>query len=84
MRLISPFIVAVAYWQMRRVRRAGDDMRRARKGLRQADDLATRALRTLVAVGQGPIPRTLSGVPASPPMPVLIGGEVSLIRRISG
>ena len=71
MRLISPIIVAVAWWQMRRVRRAGDDMRRAREGLRQADYLATRALRTLIAVGQGPIPRTLSGVPAIPPMPVL-------------
>ena len=72
MRLISPFIVAVAWWQMRRVRRASDDMRRAREGLRQADYLATRALRTLIAVGQGPIPRTLSGVPAIPPMPVLL------------
>ena len=51
MRLISPFIVAVAYWRMRRVRRAGDDMRRAREDLCQVDDLATRALRTLIAVG---------------------------------
>ena len=51
MHLISSFIVAVTWWQMRRVRRAGDGMRRARKGLRQADDLATRALRTLIAVG---------------------------------
>jgi len=84
MHLISSFIVAVTWWQMRRVRRAGDGMRRARKGLRQADDLATRALRTLVAVGQGSIPRTLGSVPAIPPMPVLIGVEVSLIRRISG
>ncbi|KST58371.1 hypothetical protein AO398_06050 [Methylobacterium sp. GXS13] len=84
MRLISPFIVAVAYWRMRRVRRAGDDMRRAREDLCQADDLATRALRTLVAVGQGPIPRTLGSVPAISPMPVLIGVEVPLIRRTSG
>ena len=72
MRLISPFITAVAWGQMRRVRRAGDDMRRAREGLRQADYLATRALRALIAVGRGPIPRTLSGVPAIPPMPVLL------------
>ena len=71
MRLISLIIAPAAWWQMRRVRRAGDDMRRAREGLRQADYLATRALRTLLAVGQGPIPRTLSGVPAIPPMPVL-------------
>lgn len=82
--LISPFIIAVAWWQMRRVRRAGDDIRRARQGLRQADYLATRALRTLIAIGRGPIPRTLSGVPAIPLMPVLIVGEVSLIRRIFG
>jgi hypothetical protein len=71
MRLIGAIISAVSWWQMRRVRRAGDDMRRAREGLRQADYLATRALRTLIAVGRGPIPRTLSGVPAIPPMPVL-------------
>ncbi|MCJ2125071.1 hypothetical protein [Methylobacterium sp. J-077] len=71
MRLISLLIAAIAWWKMRRVRRAGDDMRRAREGLRKADYLATRALRTLIAVGQGPIPRTLSGVPAIPPMPVL-------------
>jgi hypothetical protein len=72
MRLISPLVASMAWWRMRRVRRAGDDMRRAREGLRQADYLATRALRTLIAVGQGPIPRTLSGVPAIPPMPVLL------------
>lgn len=84
MRVISPFIIAVAWRQMRWVRRAGDDMRRAREGLHQADYLATRALRTVIAIGRGPIPRTLSGVPAIPPMPVLIGGEVSLIRRTFG
>ena len=44
MRLISPFIVAVAWWQTRRVRRATHDMRRA-------NYYATRSLRTLVAVG---------------------------------
>jgi hypothetical protein len=68
--LISPIIAAPAWWQMRWGRRAGDDMRWAREDLRQVDYLATRALRTLIAVGQGPIPRTLSGVLAIPPMPV--------------
>lgn len=63
MRLISPFLVAVAWWQMRRVRRATHDLRRA-------NYYATRSLRTLIAVGRGPIPRTASGVPAMPPMPV--------------
>jgi hypothetical protein len=70
MRLIRLIILAVAWWQMRRVRRAGNDMRRAREGLRRADYLAIRAMRTLVAVGSGPIPFTASGVPAMPPMPV--------------
>ncbi|MCJ2124351.1 hypothetical protein [Methylobacterium sp. J-077] len=37
----------------------------------RASYYATRSLRTLIAVGRGPIPRTLSGVPAIPPMPVL-------------
>ncbi|MCJ2142153.1 hypothetical protein [Methylobacterium sp. E-066] len=64
MRLISPFILAVAWWQMRRVRRATYDMRRA-------NYYATRSLRTLMAIGSGPMPRTVSGVPAIPPMPVL-------------
>jgi hypothetical protein len=64
MSLIRPFIIAVAWWQMRRVRRATADMRRA-------NYYATRALRTLIAVGKGPIPLTASGVPAMPPMPVL-------------
>ncbi|MCJ2049323.1 hypothetical protein [Methylobacterium sp. J-070] len=64
MRLISPFIVAVAWWHTRRVRRATYDMRRA-------NYYATRSLRTLIAVGRGPIPLTASGVPAIPPMPVL-------------
>ncbi|WP_342108056.1 hypothetical protein [Methylobacterium sp. SI9] len=64
MRLILPFIIAVAWWQARRTRRATSDMRRA-------NYYATRALRTLIAVGKGPIPLTVSGVPAMPPMPVL-------------
>ena len=63
MRLISPFILAVAWWHARRVRRAAHDMRRA-------NYYATRSLRTLIAVGRGPIPLTASGVPAMPPMPV--------------
>lgn len=65
MRLIHPFIIAVAWWQTRRVRRATHDMRRA-------SYYATRALRTLIAVGRGPIPRTASGVPAMPPMPLAV------------
>lgn len=64
MHLIRPFILAVAWWQTRRVRRATADMRRA-------NYYATRALRTLIAVGKGSIPITASGVPAIPPMPVL-------------
>jgi len=64
MRLIHPFIIAVAWWQMRRTRRATADMRRA-------NFYATRALRTLIAVGKGPIPVTISGVPAMPPLPAL-------------
>ncbi|MCJ2093274.1 hypothetical protein MKK67_12350 [Methylobacterium sp. J-072] len=64
MRLISPFILAVAWWHTRRVRRATHDMRRA-------NYYATRSLRTLIAVARGPMPRTVSGVPAIPPMPVL-------------
>ena len=65
MRLLIPQIVAtVAWWHTRRVRRATHDMRRA-------NYYATRSLRTLIAVGRGPVPRTLSGVPAIPPMPVL-------------
>ncbi|MCJ2070592.1 hypothetical protein MKK75_17625 [Methylobacterium sp. J-030] len=57
MHLISPFIIAVAWWQMRRTHRATADVRRA-------NYYATRALRTLIAVGKGPIPFTASGVPA--------------------
>jgi hypothetical protein len=64
MRLISPFIVAVAWRQTRRVRRATTPLRRA-------NAYATRALRTPIAVGKGPIPLTASGVPAIPPMPVV-------------
>ena len=64
MRLIQPFILAVAWWQTRRVRRATQDMR-------WANYYATRSLRTLIAVGRGPIPFTASGVPAIPPKPVL-------------
>ena len=64
MRLMSPFIVAVAWWHTRRVRRATHAMRRV-------NFYATRSLRTLIAVGRGPIPLTASGAPAIPPMPVL-------------
>ncbi len=64
MHLISPFIVTVAWWQTRRVRQATRDLRRA-------NYYATRSLRTLIAVGRGPIPLTASGVPALPPMPAL-------------
>lgn len=63
MRLISVIIITVAWWRMRRVRRATSDMRRA-------NYYATRSLRTLIAVGRGPIPLTASGVPAMPPMPL--------------
>ena len=62
MRLIQPLILAVAWWQTQRVRRATHDMRRA-------NYYAARSLRTLIAVGSGPISRTVSGVPAIPPMP---------------
>ena len=64
MRLIRGIIITAAWWQMRRVRRATHDMRRA-------NYYGTRALRTLIAVGRGQIPRTASGVPAMPPMPSL-------------
>jgi hypothetical protein len=64
MRLISPFIVAAAWRQTRRVRRATTPLRRA-------NAYATHALRTPIAVGKGPIPLTASGVPAIPPMPVV-------------
>jgi hypothetical protein len=64
MRLISPFIVAVAWRQTRRVRRATTVLRRA-------NAYATRALRTPIAVGKGPIHLAVSGVPAIPPMPVV-------------
>ena len=66
MRLISPFLIAVAWWHTRRVRCATHDMRRANYH-------ATPSLRTLIAVGRGPIPRTVSGVPAIPPMPACAG-----------
>lgn len=77
MRLIQLFILAAAWWQVRRIRRATQDMR-------QANYYGIRALQTLVAVGSGPIPRTTSGVPAVPLMPVLrLAGMVRLSRAFT-
>lgn len=59
MRLISPFIIAMAWWHTRQVRRATHDMRRA-------NYYATRSLRTLIAVGRGPILCTVSVVLTMP------------------
>ena len=48
-----------------------DHFRDDTRDMRKANYYATRSLRTLMAVGRGPIPRTVSGVPAIPRMPVL-------------
>ncbi|MCJ2055123.1 hypothetical protein MKL09_00975 [Methylobacterium sp. J-048] len=59
MRLISPLIVTAAWWHARRVRRATHDMRRA-------NYYANWSLRTLIAVGRGPILCTVNVVPTMP------------------
>jgi hypothetical protein len=59
MRLI---LAPLAWWSMRRVRRAAADFRRA-------TFYATRAERTLIAVGLVPLRITESGVPAMPKPP---------------
>ncbi|MCJ2055932.1 hypothetical protein MKL09_05130 [Methylobacterium sp. J-048] len=60
MRLI---LAPLAWWNLRRVRRATRDMR-------LANFYATRSLRTLIAVGLAPLEVTSSGVPAVPAMPL--------------
>ena len=62
MRLMAPFISLAAWWNLRLIRRAGADFRKALF-------YATRAERGLVASGRMPKHLTASGVPAMPKLP---------------
>jgi hypothetical protein len=62
MHLIAPFISLAAWWNLRLVRRAAADFRRA-------TFYATRAERALVASGRIPKHLTASGVPVMPKLP---------------
>lgn len=63
MHLIAPFISLAAWWNLRLVRRAAADFRRA-------TFYATRAERALVASGRVPKHLTLSGVPVMARLPL--------------
>lgn len=64
MHLIAPFISLAAWWNLRRVRHATADFRRATY-------YALRGERALIASGLMPAPITQSGVPAMPKLPYI-------------